>query len=197
MMNRLLSSVVVLLSLLACTSDGSPSPPAAQKAGAEKPPTKDARWTIAFSKDGLTINGSRVQLNRTTKQELEKLLGPLDRTFRLEICRDPIGFWDKQGIRIFFSKDTGVVDYLDCAFVVGEYPDLQPRQPFTGVLRVDGVEVSKKTTKAAIQGKVSGKVFDSSFDRPDFYVVHPPYDASFTLSKDGTVLQMVRFSARP
>src|SRR5262249_15411075 len=156
LMTRFFPPVTVLLSLLAYPSDGSPTPQAAQKPGGEKQPTKDSRLTIAFSKDGLTINGSRVQIGRTTKREMEKLLGPMERTLKLEVRRDPLGFWDKQGIRIYFSKDTGVVDYLDCAFVVGEYPDLQPRHPFTGVLQVDGVEVSKKTTKAAIQGKVSG-----------------------------------------
>src|SRR5262249_48751542 len=60
LMNRLFSPVTVLLSLLACPSDGSPTPQAAHKPGAEKQPTKDARLTIAFSKDGLTINGSRI-----------------------------------------------------------------------------------------------------------------------------------------
>src|SRR5262249_24117885 len=101
-------------------------------------------------------------------------------------------------VRIYFSKDTGVVDYLDCVLVPGRgMPDLDPKQPFTGVLQVDGVAVTKKTTKAAIQGRVQGKVHDFSCNGPGFYVVHPHHDASFTLNKDGTVLELVRFSARP
>jgi hypothetical protein len=59
------------------------------------------------------------------------------------------------------------------------------------------VEVSKKTTKAAIQGRVQGKVHYFSFNGPGFYVIHPHHDASFTLNKDRTVLKLVRFSARP
>jgi hypothetical protein len=76
-------------------------------------------------------------------------------------------------------------------------PDLDPKKPFAGTLRVDGVEVTKKTTKAALQGKVSGKLHDYSFNGPGFYVVHPHHDASFTLNKDRTVLQLVRFAAGP
>ena len=76
-------------------------------------------------------------------------------------------------------------------------PDLDPKQPFTGVLQVDGVQVTKKTTKAAIQGRVQGKVHDFSFNGPGFYVVHPHHDASFSLNQDRTVLELVRFSARP
>jgi hypothetical protein len=195
-MNRLISPVAVLLSLLACPSAGSPTPQAAQKAGGEKQPTKDASLTISFSKDGLTINGSRVQIGRTTKADLEKLLGPMERTLNLEIRKDPIGFWDKKGIRIYFAKDTGVVDHFDCVFAVGDFPDLQPRDPFTGVLRVDGVEVSKKTNKAAIQGRTKGKVYDHSLDG-GFTVAYPKHEASFTLSKDRSVLELVRFAARP
>jgi len=71
-MTRLLSPVTVLSSLLACTLAGSPTPPTAQKPGAEKQPA------VSLTKDGLTINGSRVQLGRTTKNDLEKLLGPMD-----------------------------------------------------------------------------------------------------------------------
>jgi hypothetical protein len=193
-MIRLFSPITVLLGLLAYPSAVFPTPQAAQKPGAEKQPAKDARLTISFSKDGLTFNGSKVQLNRTTKKELEKLLGPMERTLNLEIRRDPIGFWDTKGVRIYFSKDTGVVDYLDCVLVTNRgLPDLDPKQPFTGVLQVDGVDISKKTTKAAIQGRVQGKVHDFSFNGPGFYVVHPHHDASFTLNKDRTILEMVRF----
>jgi hypothetical protein len=53
-----------------------------------------------LSKDGLTINGSRVQLSKTTKANLEKLLGPLERSLKLEIRRDPIGFWVTKGVRV-------------------------------------------------------------------------------------------------
>src|SRR5262245_47782316 len=105
-MTCLLSPVTVLSSLLAFPSAVSPSPPAAQKPGAEKQPA------ISLTKDGLTINGTRVQLGRTTKVDLEKLLGPLERTLKLELRRDPIGFWDTKGVRVYFSKDTGVVDHL-------------------------------------------------------------------------------------
>jgi hypothetical protein len=185
--------MTVLLSLLACPSDGSPTQQADQK-----PEAKDARPIISFSKGGLTVNGTKVQLNRTTKKELEKLLGPMERTFTHELRRDPIGFWDTKGVRIYFSKVTGVVDYLDCVLVTNRgLPDLDPKQPFTGVLQVDGVDISNKTTKAAIQGRVRGKVHDFSFNGPGFYVVHPHHDASFTLNKDRTVLELVRFSARP
>ena len=38
---------------------------------------------------------------------------------KLEIRRDPIGFWDTKGVRVYFSKDTGVVDYLDFVLVTG------------------------------------------------------------------------------
>src|SRR5262249_55957074 len=159
-----LSPVTVLSSLLACTSVRSPTPPAAQKPGAEKQPAKDARPTISLTKDGLTINGSKVQINRTTKKELEKLLGPMERTFTHQLRRDPTGFWDTKGVRIYFSKDTGVVDYFDCVLVTDRgLPDLDPKKPFTGALQVDGVQVTKKTTKAALQGKVGGKLHDFSF----------------------------------
>jgi hypothetical protein len=62
---------------------------------------------------------------------------------------------------------------------------------------VDEVEVTKKTTKAALHGKVVGKLHDFSFNQPGFTVVYPHLDASFTLSKDCTALEPVRFSARP
>jgi hypothetical protein len=131
-MNRLFSSITVLLILLAFPSAGSPTPQATQKPGA-----KEVRPTISLTKDGLIINGTRVQLGRTTKADLEKLLGPLERTLKLEIRRDPVGFWDTKGLRIYFLKDTGVVDYFDCVLVVGEFPALDPKQPFrSGTARV-------------------------------------------------------------
>ena len=58
------------------------------------------------------------------------------------------------------------------------------------------MQVTKKTTKAALQGKVGGKVYDHSLS-PGFTVVYPHLDASFTLSKDRSALELVRFSARP
>jgi hypothetical protein len=76
-------------------------------------------------------------------------------------------------------------------------PGLDPKKSFAGVLQVDGVDISKKTTKAAIQGRLAGKVHDFSFNGPGFYVVHPRHDASFTLNKGRTALELVRFSARP
>ena len=191
-MTRLLPPVTVLSSLLAIPSDGSPTPQAAQKPVAEKQPA------ISLTKDGLTINGTRVQLGRTTKADLEKLLGPLERTLKLEIRRDPLGFWDTKGLRIYFSKDTGVVDYLDCVLVTNlGLPDMDPKKPFAGTLKVDGVNVTKHTTKAALQGKVSGKLHDFSFNQPGFTVVYPHLDASFSLSQDRTALELVRLSARP
>jgi hypothetical protein len=191
-MNRLLSSVTVLLGLLACPSAGSPTPQAAQKPGA-----KEVRPTISLTKDGLTVNGSRVQLGRTTKADLEKLLGPLERTLKLDGRRDPIGLWDTNGVRVYFSKDTGVVEHLDCVLVVGEFPALDPKQPFAGTLQVEGVMVTRKTTKAALQGKVSGKIHDHSFNQPSFTVVYPRLHASFSLNQYRTALHLVRFSARP
>jgi hypothetical protein len=188
-MNRLLSSVTVLSSLVTFPSDGSPTPQAAQKAGAEKQPT------VSLTKDGLTINGTRVQLGRTTKADLEKLLGPLERTLKLDGRRDPIGLWDTKGLRVYFAKDTGVVYYLDCVLVVGEFPALDPKQPFAGTLKVEGVTVTRKTTKAALQGKVSGKLHDQSFDQPSFTVVYPHLHASFSLNQYRTALHLVRFSA--
>jgi hypothetical protein len=50
------------------------------------------------------------------------------------------------------SKDTGVVDYLDCVLVPGRgLPGLDPKRPIAGTLKVDGVQVTKHTTKAALR----------------------------------------------
>src|SRR5262249_14156607 len=81
------------------------------KRGAEKQPA------IALTKRGLQISVLRVESGRTTKADLEKLLRPLERALKHELRRDPIGFWDTKGVRIYFAKDTGVVDYLDCVLV--------------------------------------------------------------------------------
>ena len=65
---------------------------------------------------------------------------------------NPLGFWDTKGVRVYFSKDTGVVDHFDCVLVPGRgLPDLDPKQPFTGVRQVEAVDISKKTTKAALR----------------------------------------------
>jgi hypothetical protein len=190
-MTRFLSSVTLLLSLMAFPSACSPTPQSVQKAEGQKQPA------ISLTKDGLTVNGSWVRLGRTTKADLEKLLGPLERTLKLDGRRDPIGLWETKGLRVYFSKDTGVVDHLDCVLVVGEFPALDPKQPFTGVLQVDGVDISKKTTKAALRGKVSGKLHDHAFNQPSFTVTYPRLHASFSLNQDRTALHLVRFSARP
>jgi len=92
-------------------SAGSPTLQAAQKPGAEKQPA------ISLTKEELTINGTRVQVGRTTKADLEKQLGPLERSFTPELTVQPMGFWDMKGIRIYYSKDTGVVSYFDCVLV--------------------------------------------------------------------------------
>jgi len=112
----------------------------------------------------------------------------------LEFRRDPIGLWDSKGIRIYFSKQTGVIQYLDCVFAPSDIlPELNPKQPFSGVLRVDGVETSKKTTQASLQGRTTGKLHDHA---SGFTVVFPHHGASFTLTKDRKGLEMVRFSSR-
>jgi hypothetical protein len=98
-MTRLLSSVTVLSSLPAFPAVSSPTPQAAQKPGAEKQPA------ISLTKDGLTINGSRVQLGRTTKADLGKLLGPLARL--MHICQRR-----KVGAELSFSATAKVADRL-------------------------------------------------------------------------------------
>jgi hypothetical protein len=116
----------------------------------------------------------------------------------LELHRDPVGLWETKGVRVYFAKDTGVVDYFDCVLVTNRgLPDLDPKQPFAGTLKVEGVTVSRKTTKAALQGKVSGKLHDHAFDQPSFTVTYPRLDASFSLNQGRTALHLVRFSARP
>jgi hypothetical protein len=121
----------------------------------------------------------------------------MERTLKLDVRRDPIGLWETKGVRVYFAKDTGVVDHLDCVLVVGEFPALDPKQPFSGTLKVEGVTVTRKTTKAALQDKVSGKLHDHAFNQPSFTVTYPHLQASFSLNQDRTALHLVRFSARP
>jgi hypothetical protein len=42
--------------------------------------------------------------------------------------------------------------------------------------------------------RVSGKLHDHSFDQPGFTAVYPHLDASFSLSKDRSALELVRLS---
>jgi hypothetical protein len=157
---------------------------------------KGAPFTVTLSKDGLTVNGTGVQIERTTKAELEKLLGPLERVVSPEFRVHPIGLWDSKGIRIYYHKETGVIQYLDCIFSPSEFfPELQPKQTFNGVLRVDGVEITKTITKGALAGKVTGEVRDNPASGPGFTITYPQHHVPFWFTSDKT-LQSVRIGPR-
>jgi hypothetical protein len=194
MFNRVRYAFVLSLCVLAgpLVNAWAPSPEPGDK------PKEASPVTVSLSKEGLTINGTHVQLGKTTKADLEKLLGPLERTVTPELQVQPIGFWDSKGVRVYFRKGTGAIQYLDLVHIPSDVlPELECKKPFAGVLRVDGVQISKKTTKAALEGKVTGKLFDHSFNLPGFSIAYPHHRVSFELTEDRKALQFVRIERRP
>jgi hypothetical protein len=163
----------------------------------ESKPGKDGRLILSVSSAGFTVNGSPVVMERTTKPEVEKLLGPMDRIVDVNEA-ERAGLWDGKGLRAYFSKRTQVVSHFDCMFVTEEdalIPELQPRRPFDGVFKVESIAISKATTKADLQGRVEGKLLNHSVGRLGFSVRYRGHSISFDLLKDQTGLEMVRISS--
>jgi hypothetical protein len=190
-------SVLVFLSLGCGSQADSHKKPEAPEGQAEEPAvTKDGRWIISLSPRGLTIKGTRVQIGKASKGDLEKILGPTDRVVDVPDFGTRMVFWDKKGIRIYPRKHNDVVDYLDCMFVVEPGQEYDPKSTFHDAFLVEGIEISKTTTKDTLQGRIKGKLVDHSLNLPGFSVDYSTHSISFEMSKDKKVLQSVRISDR-
>ncbi|MBI3407871.1 MAG: hypothetical protein HY040_05885 [Planctomycetes bacterium] len=153
---------------------------------------EEKRRTISISKNRMTIKGIPVQLGRTTRQELEKIIGPPDHV--VEIGR-PICIWDKAGFRGYFSPKSEWLDYFDCIFVVESDLETEPENTFAGEFALERTLISKATTKQSLQGKLSQPMRDHSFDLPGFSVDYPHVSISFEPTRDAKGLASVRFAA--
>jgi hypothetical protein len=183
--------MVLLLAIPMAGCSGDSLPPAPEpKAGRAGPAVaEDGRWLLSLSQEGLAVMGGWIQIGRTTKTDLESLLGPMDRTVFPKGSTEPVGFWDSRGVRIFFRKDTGIVDCLDCVFTVGTEQD--PHKAFNGLFQLEGVEISKNTTKADLQER-GVRALDHSEGVPGFGVLYENHGAAFLLTKDHSGLHFVR-----
>jgi hypothetical protein len=175
-------------------NDTTQQPPADEQP-AELGVTKDGRIVLSFSDKGFSVKGTRIVIGMTTKAELEKILGPMDRVIdRDEV--DQIGFWDSRGLRAYFPKRSGRIDYFDCVFAADSDDELDPRKRFDGVFKVDGIELSETTTKATLQDGIKGKIHDHASNLPGFSISYLDQSCSFELSKDRARLEMVRVYPR-
>src|SRR5260370_3759686 len=120
----------------------------------------DGRLSISLSNAGLIIKGSPVQLGKTTKQELQNLIGPPDHVVALEPGLRHIGLWDTLGIRVYWSPRDDKLEYLDCLFVTNAEDEMKPRSPYGDIFRIEGVDLSKNTTKRLLQhqGQLGQKI---------------------------------------
>jgi hypothetical protein len=205
-------AVLLVFLLLGCGSRNNPPPgtestnlpakvPAkvpAKAASDEPAVSKDGRWILSLSDSGFVIKGSPVQIGRTTKGEFEKLLGASDRVVDLEkfnpFSVDELVFWDKKGISVHCSKKTGRAAYFNCDFLGDENQELSPRNSFDGVLKVDGVEISKATTKKMLQERTGKQIQDHSNNLPGFSIKFQNHWIAFEQTKDRQILQSIRIS---
>jgi hypothetical protein len=67
---------------------------------------------------------------------------------------------------------------------------------FEGLLQLDGVEIGRTTTKAALQGRIRGQIKDHSGPFPGFTVIYADHEASFHLTKDPSALLYVSITWR-
>jgi hypothetical protein len=161
--------------------------------------TKEGRWILALSNDGFTIKGSTVRVGRVSKTELEQIIGPADRVVDLNRA-ERVALWDKTGIRAYFSKYNGIVRCLDCCYVVGIGDDegLDPKKAFDSVFQIEGVEISKGTSKKTLQdsGRISQKISDHAVF-PGFSIMYGNYHVDFLVSDDRKTLLSLRITYRP
>ena len=172
----------------------SPSP-GSQNQVSEADQQEEKRRTISFSKNRLTIKGIPVQVGTTPSADLEKIIGPPDRVVNLDGVPNSIAVWDKQGFRAYyFPKKSGKVDHFDCIFVIETDFATEPQSAFSGDFAIEGMQISKGTTKEMLQGKLSEKLRDHSVNLPGFSAKYAHHDISFEMTKDRKGLASVRIS---
>jgi hypothetical protein len=169
--------------------------------GSKEPATtKDGRWIIAVSKDGLTVKGSSVQLRKKTKTAIEEILGAPDRV-NMTIEPDQWLVWDKKGIRVRVDTRFGRIDILDCCLVTPTSKfsaEFSPKKPFDGVFKVEGVEISKTTTKKMLldSGRISQPIHGARAGLPEFRIRYPRQEVFFDQSPDQKYITYVRVMAK-
>jgi hypothetical protein len=158
--------------------------------------TKDGRWVFSLSNNQFKIKGLPLPIERANKIELEKMLGPADRLVDLEESPYEVALWDRKGLRAYVIKRTGKVRDFDMIFVpstVEGLEELEPRAPFNGVLMIEGIEITKTTTKEMLQkqGRLSQNLVSDS------YIRFHNYNVTLDRTKDGKTLTYIRISMSP
>ncbi|HKA06065.1 MAG TPA: hypothetical protein VKD71_02325 [Gemmataceae bacterium] len=198
--------VVVLLIILNSGPDGKDfgQDNGAQAAPQEPPPElqidDNAEGLISLSDRGLAISGTAVQIGLVEKKELERLLGPMDRVIDRKFGKaDLIGIWDKRGIRCYISQFNQRVFNFDLVFdpKASEVPQWTPENPFDLAFKLDGVEMTKATTKKHLTGRTSRPIKDFTGKLPGAYIYYAKHHVSLYFTNDRAGLSYARISVNP
>ncbi len=201
-------SFVFFLFLLGCSSKTDPKSesdsgkeeenkgsPAPKKGRKEPATTKDGRWIISLTDESLYVKGSPVVRGKTSKTEIEKIIGPPDRVDdSLKGFHMVMLLWDKKGIRALINTGDQKVAYIECFFVVDTSKKDWPSTPFGGVVKIGGVEISKNTTKKMLQesGRFTDLISDEKDDPPYIRFSYRTHNVFFFLTKDRKNIKYIR-----
>ena len=78
-----------------------------------------------------------------------------------------------------------------------EVPQLTPEKPFDQVFKLDGIEVTRATTKQDLIGRTSRPMSDFAGNRPGVYIHYAKHHVSLEFTKDRKGLMLVRISVNP
>jgi hypothetical protein len=163
--------------------------------------SKDGRIVFRLSDTEVTLGGLRVAMYQTKKAELEKILGPADRSEELvEGSPSHIAVWDKKGFMAHYFLKTDVVFHLTC-YIGGDLKyEFQPESHFNGVLQVQGLDVTKGTTKQELQARIKQRLEDEPGLGPNpsnsFRVDFSHNRVTFVKNRDQKSLEYVRLSRK-